>query len=54
MINETDYVELGLTCADICNALAQGMEGRRLNDLSQSVCNAITKLMVWVKSGCEP
>ena len=44
MINETDYVELGLTCADICNALAQGMEGRQLDNLSQSASNAIAKL----------
>ena len=44
MINEMDYVELGLTCADICNALGQGMEGRPLDNLGQSVFNAITKL----------
>ena len=44
MINEIDYVELGLDCADICNALGRGMEGRQLNDLSQSVSSAITQL----------
>ena len=46
MINEIDYVELGLDCANICNALGRGMEGRQLNDLSQSVSNAITQLTV--------
>ena len=44
MINETDYVELGLTCVDICNALAQGMGGRQPGNLSGSVSNAITNL----------
>ena len=44
MINEMDYVELGLICADICNALGRGMNGRRLDDLSQSVCDAIAQL----------
>ena len=44
MINETDYVELGLTCANICDALAQGMEGRRLDNISQPMSDAITKL----------
>ena len=44
MINELDYVELGLTCADICNALGRGMNGKRLDNLSQSVCDAITQL----------
>ena len=48
MTNEADYVEIGLTCADICNALGRGMNGKRLDDLSQSVCDAITQLTTWV------
>jgi len=44
MINELDYVELGLSCADICRALDRGMNGKKLNDLSQSVCDAINQL----------
>ena len=52
MINEMDYVELGLTCADICNALGRGMNGKRLSDLSQPVYDAITQLMMYVGSGC--
>ena len=44
MINELDYVELGLFCADICRALDRGMNGKKLDDLSQSVCDAINQL----------
>ena len=49
MANEQDYVELGLNCADICTALDRGMSGKRLDDLSQPVCKAISQLTVWVK-----
>ena len=41
MVNEIDYVELGLACADVCKALERGMSGRRANELSQSVFEAI-------------
>ena len=44
MINQRDYVELGLSCADICKALDRGMCGRKLEDLTQSVCEAINRL----------
>ena len=44
MINDLDYVELGLFCADICRALDRGMSGKKLDDLSQSVCDAINQL----------
>ena len=50
MINETDYVQLGLACADICTALERGMNGKKLEDLSQSVCDAIAQLAKWVDS----
>ena len=49
MANETEYVELGLACADVCEALNRGMNGKRLEDLSQSLCEAINKLTTWVK-----
>jgi len=42
--SEADYVELGLSCADICRALDRGMNGKKLEDLSQSVCDAINQL----------
>jgi len=44
MANELEYVELGLECADICRALDRGMDGKKLDDLSQSVCDAINQL----------
>ena len=44
MANEADYVELGLSCADICRALERGVNGKKLNDLSQTVCDAINQL----------
>ena len=44
MVNERDYVDLGLFCADICGALARGMNGKKMDDLSKSVCDAINQL----------
>jgi len=44
MINEADYVELGLACASVCKTLARGTDGRRGDRLSQSVFKAIEQL----------
>jgi len=44
MINEADYVELGLACADVCAALDRGLGGKRLEELNTSVCDAINQL----------
>ena len=44
MANEQDYVELGLFCADICKALERGVDGKKLDELSKSVCDAINQL----------
>ena len=44
MANEVDYIEFGLFCADVCKALARGVEGRRLNQLSRSMLEAIGRL----------
>jgi len=44
MANKLDYVELGLACADVCGALNRGMKGRQLDELSQSVSEAIEQL----------
>ena len=44
MANEQDYVDLGLFCADICGALDRGVNGKKLSDLSKSVCDAINQL----------
>ena len=44
MISKSDYVELGLTCADVCEALNQGVNRKRADQLNQSVLEAIGKL----------
>ena len=47
-MNEADYVELGLTCVDVCTALDRGLNGKGLNELTNSVCEAINQLTRWV------
>jgi hypothetical protein len=49
MINEQDYVNLGLDCAEVCQALYRGTIGKKLEDLGQSVCQAINQLTTWVE-----
>ena len=49
MVNESDYVELGLACAKVCKALGRGMNGKKLRDLSPPVREAINDLTTWVK-----
>jgi len=44
MINQVDYVKLGLACVDVCTTLDRGLNGKRLNDLNNSVCEAIKQL----------
>ena len=44
MANQMDYVELGLACADVCTALDRGLSGKRLNELNNSVREAINQL----------
>ena len=44
MTNQTDYVELGLACGNACTALDRGLNGRKLDDLGDSVCKAIEQL----------
>jgi len=44
MINDVDYVELGLACADVCTILNRGLKGKSLNDLNDSVVEAINQL----------
>ena len=49
MANRSDYIELGLACADVCKALDRGMNGKKLDDLNQSVCEAINQLTTWAE-----
>ena len=51
MANKQDYVDLGLSCADVCKALERGMDGKKLDDVSKSVCDAINQLTTWVEPG---
>ena len=44
MINELDYVELRLSCADVCRTLDRGTNGKKQDELSLSVYDAVNKL----------
>ena len=44
LANKQDYVELGKSCAGVCEALNRGLNGRQLGDLSKSVLGAIEQL----------
>ena len=44
MANDSDYVELGETCGEVCQALYQRLKGRRSDELNQSVLGAIGTL----------
>ena len=44
MANKSDYLELGLVCAKVCKALQRAMNGKGMDDLSQSARDAITDL----------
>ena len=50
MANKQDFVDLGLSCADICKALERGMDGKTLSELNKSVSDAIDQLTTWVES----
>ena len=45
MANETDCVELGKACADVCIALSRGLDGKLLKDIGDSVNEAIKQLI---------
>ena len=44
MANKAEYVDLGLACADVCEALNRGMDGKKLGDLSPSARKAMNQL----------
>ena len=44
MVNEEDRVDLGLSCAEVCKTLDRVLKGRRLDELGQSVLEAIQQL----------
>ena len=41
MISKADYVEIGLTCAGVCEALNRGTDKKRTDQLTQSVLEAV-------------
>jgi hypothetical protein len=49
MINNSDYLELGLACADVCKVLDRGVKGRRADELSQPALEAIEQLTTSVE-----
>ena len=44
LANEQDCVDLGILCADACDALRRGTGGKRTDELSESARNAINRL----------
>ena len=44
MIKELDCVKLGLTCAQVCQALDRGINGKQQEQLGQPVLEAIVRL----------
>ena len=44
IMDEADYVELGLACADVCTVLNRKLDGWEFEDLSNSVCKTIAQL----------
>ena len=48
MAKKQDFVELGMSCADVCQALERGLDGRQLDELGKSVLGAIERITTWV------
>ena len=46
MANDQDFVDLGRACGDVCQVLDRRLKGKRLDELSQSMLDAIGGLTV--------
>ena len=44
MGKEQEFIGLGLYCADVCKALERGLNGKRSEELSKSLREAIEQL----------
>ena len=44
MANDQDYIDLGLAFDGVCKALDRGLDGRRPDEISQTVLGAIEEL----------
>jgi len=49
MADKPEWVEIGLTCADVCGALERGTNGKGPEDLSKIMHLTIRRLTRWVK-----
>ena len=45
LADEQDYVDLGLSCTDVCQSLNRGLDERGLDELDQSVLHAIEQFI---------
>ena len=48
MIDEVDYVDLGLACAGVCRTLERGLKETRADEPNRPVLEAIKRLTTWV------
>jgi hypothetical protein len=39
-----DYVDLGRNCGNVCQVLQRGLRGKRLEELTQAILDAIGEL----------
>ena len=44
MGNKEDYIDLGLSCAEVCKVLDQGLKEIESDELSKTVADAIDRL----------
>lgn len=44
MLNEEDYIQLGIDCAGVCIAIGRAMNGKSLDDLDGSASSAVVQL----------
>ena len=44
MENDQGYVEVGLACGEVCQALDRGLNGGRMDELNQPILGAIERL----------
>lgn len=45
MVNDVEYVELGLACAEVCDALHRGTNGSEVVQLNQPALKAVKQLI---------
>ena len=44
MGNKDDYVDVGLSCAEVCKVLKRGLKDTKPEDLNETVVEAIDRL----------